>query len=133
MVSWHCKRTWQPDSCTISLSRQGDGKVFFTHQTNDRYIQAVWRSDSSRCVLLDAPDNANSHLWLFRIRGRGIATEKRDYEKISYNNVPVIAVLDIAKPHSPKIHVLSTMTPNQAMQPTAGRRTERLRMNYEGP
>jgi hypothetical protein len=83
IVSWHCKRTWQPDSCGISLSRQPDGKVFFTHQTNDRYIQAAWSSDSSKCVLLDAPDNANSYLWLFRVRVRHIATEKLDYEKIS--------------------------------------------------
>ena len=83
IISWHCKRTWQPDSCGISLSRQPDGKVFFTHQTNDRYIQAAWSSDSSKCVLLDAPDNANSYLWLFRVRVRDIATEKLDYEKIS--------------------------------------------------
>jgi len=83
IVSWHCKRTWQPDSCSISLSRQPDGKVFFKHQTNDRYIQAAWSSDSSKCVLLDARDNANSYLWLFRVKGREVATEKLDYEKIS--------------------------------------------------
>jgi hypothetical protein len=82
IVTWHCKRSWQPDSCSISLSRQPDGKMFFTHQTNDRYIQAVWSNDSSKCVLLDAPDNANSYLWLFRVRGRDIATEKLDYAKI---------------------------------------------------
>ena len=85
IVSWHCKRTWQPDSCSISLSRQLDGKVFFTHQTNDRYIQAAWTSDSSECVLLDAPDNANSYLWLFRVNGREVTTETLDYEKISAN------------------------------------------------
>jgi hypothetical protein len=60
-----------------------DGKVFFTHHTSDRYIAAVWSSDSTKCVLLDAPDNASSYLWLFRVRGRDIATEKLDYEDIS--------------------------------------------------
>ncbi len=81
-VAWNCKGTWQPDSCTIALSRRADGKVFFTHETSDRYIKAVWSSDASRCIVLDAPDNANSYLWLFRVRGREIATEKLDYEKI---------------------------------------------------
>jgi len=42
----------------------------------------VWSSDSTRCVFLDAPDNANSYLWLFRVRGRDIGIEKLDYEKI---------------------------------------------------
>ena len=105
-----------------------------------------WSSDSSKCVLLDAPDNANSYLWLFRLQGRDIATEKLDYANISneiesavpgtrrhepavtrsgiekiewrspselrlhiiYNNVPVVAVIDIAKPQSPKVRVLSS-------------------------
>jgi hypothetical protein len=83
VVAWNCKGTWQPDSCSIALSRASDGKVFFTHQTGDRLIQAVWSSDSSRCVLLDAPDNANSYLWIFRIQGREVAREKLDYDKIS--------------------------------------------------
>ncbi len=140
-----CKGTWQSDSCSIALSRRSDHKVFFTHHTSDRYIKAVWSSASTRCVFLDAPDNANSYLWLFRVKSRDIATEKLDYEKISaaieaaapavrrydpagpgprsgidklewpsssqlrlhiiYNNVPVTAALDIAKPQSPKIHV----------------------------
>jgi hypothetical protein len=62
---------------------RADGKVFFTHHTVPRYIKAVWSSDSSRCVLLDAPDNANSYLWLFRVKGREVATEKLDYDRIS--------------------------------------------------
>src|SRR5205823_7376277 len=134
------------DSCSIALSHRSDHQVFFTHHTSDRYIKAVWSSDSTRCVFLDAPDNANSYLWLFRVRGRDIATEKLDYEKISaaieaaapaarrydpagpgprsgidklewpssselrlhitYNNVPVVVALAVAKPHSPTIPVL---------------------------
>jgi hypothetical protein len=130
----------------VALSRRSDQKVLFTHHTSDRYIKAVWTSDSTRCVLLDAPDNANSHLWLFRVQGRDIATEKLDYEKISdrieaavpaarrqepavmrsgiekiewassaalrlhitYNNVPVLVAVDITKPNSPSIRVLSS-------------------------
>jgi hypothetical protein len=83
LVICDCKGTWQPDSCSIALSRRSDQKVLFTHHTNDRYIKAVWTSDSTRCLLLDAPDNANSYLWLFRVQGRDIATEKLDYAKIS--------------------------------------------------
>jgi hypothetical protein len=145
LVVSHCEDSWQPDSCSIVLSRRADGKVFFTHHTFPRYIKAVWSSDSSRCILLDAPDNANSYLWLFRIKGREVATEKLDYEKITadieaavpaarrqestlsrsgiekiewpsssqlllhitYNNVPVVVAVDLTKPNSPGIRVLS--------------------------
>jgi hypothetical protein len=145
LVTCDCKGTWQPDSCSIALSRPSNGKVFFTHHTSDRYIKATWSADSNRCVLLDAPDNANSYLWLFRVQGRDIATERLDYEKISerieasmpalrreepavtrsgiekiewessaalrlhitYNNVLVLVVVDITKPNSPSIRVLS--------------------------
>jgi hypothetical protein len=65
------------------MSRASDGKIFFTHGTSDRYIAAVWSADSARCLALDAPDNANSYLWLFRVQGREIATEKIDYDNIS--------------------------------------------------
>jgi hypothetical protein len=146
LVSWHCARTWQPKSCSVALSRATDGKVFFTHRTSDRYIAAMWSADSTRCLLLDAPDNANSYLWLFRVRGREVATEKLDYEKIServeaavpatrrkdpgvtrsgiekiewassaavrlhitYNNLPVLVVVDVTKPNAPSIRVLSS-------------------------
>jgi hypothetical protein len=145
LVRSHCGDTSQPDSCSIVLSRRADGKVFFTHHTFPRYIKATWSSDSSRCILLDAPDNANSYLWLFRVQGRDIATEKLDYAKISarieaavpaarrqepsvtrsgiekiewpsssqlrlhitYNNVPVVVAVDLTKPKSPSIRVLS--------------------------
>jgi hypothetical protein len=143
LVACACNGTG-PDSCTIVLSRRSDQKVFFTHHTNDRYIKAVWSSDSTRCVLLDAPDNANSFLWVFHVRRRDISTEKLDYDKISdrieaavaaarrrepsitrsgiekiewpssaelrlhiiYNNVPVLVVFTVTKPHSPAIRVL---------------------------
>jgi hypothetical protein len=85
LMACDCKGTWQSDSCRIALSRLADKKVFFTHQTSDRYIKAVWSSDSSRCILLDAPDNANSYLWLFRVEGREVATEKLDYETITHD------------------------------------------------
>jgi hypothetical protein len=84
-VAWHCAGTWQADSCNIAVSRLSDGKVFFTHHTSDRYIAAVWSADSKMCILLDAPDNTNSYLWLFRVQGRDIATEKLDYEKIGHD------------------------------------------------
>jgi hypothetical protein len=83
VVTCECKGTWQPESCSIALSRTSDRKVFFTHHTTDRYIAAAWSGDSRTCVLLDAPDNANSYLWLFRRQGRDIATEKLDYGTIS--------------------------------------------------
>ena len=98
IVSWHCKHRWQTDSCSISLSRQPDGKVFFTHQTNDRYIQAVWSSDSSKCILLDAPYNANSYLWLFRLRERDIDTEILDYNKISKDIEAAVPALRRSEP-----------------------------------
>ena len=148
LVASRCEDTAEADSCNVMVSRRADGKVFFTHHTFPRYIKAVWSSDSSRCVLLDAPDNANSYLWLFRVKGREVATEKLDYEKISadieaavpaarrheptvtrsgiekiewpsssqlrlhvtYNNVPVVVALDVAKPHSPTISVLPNET-----------------------
>lgn len=80
LVAWNCDR---PDSCTITLSRRADGSLFFTHRTNQRHIAAVWSADSNRCLVLDAPDNANSYLWLFRTHGRDVITEKLDYDKIS--------------------------------------------------
>ena len=144
LVTWQCGDTPESDSCSIALSHRPDEKVFFTHHTSPRYIKAVWSSDSSRCVLLDAPDNANSHLWLFRVKGREVSTEKLDYEKISadieaavpaarrhepavtrsgiekiecssssqlrlhitYNNVPVLVVVDVTKPNSPSFRTL---------------------------
>jgi hypothetical protein len=104
----------------------------------------VWSADSTRCLLLDAPDNANSYLWLFRVKGSDIAIEKLDYGSISniieaavpaarphkdaltrsgiekiewpssselrlhiiYNNVLVTALVDIARPRLPRIHVV---------------------------
>jgi hypothetical protein len=118
------------------------------HHTSDRYIAAVWSPDSSKCVLLNAPNNANSYLRLFRVRDHEITTETLDYDNISntiedavpaarpqkdalarsgieqiewlspsqlrlhitYNNVPVVVALDVEKPHSPAIHVLSNKT-----------------------
>jgi hypothetical protein len=136
-------------------------KGVFTHHTSDCF-KAVWSSDSTRCVLLDAPDNANSYLWLFRLQGRDIATERLDYDKISnmieaavpatrpretpgfitrsgidaitwlspselklaitYNNIPVIVMCDVAKPHSPKFMCRRREGPNQPMELTATRR-----------
>jgi hypothetical protein len=83
MVSWHCKRTWQPDSCTGTLLRQADGRAFFTRQTNDRYITAAWNSRSTKCLVLDAPDNASSYFWLVRVRSGRAAVERLDYETIT--------------------------------------------------
>jgi hypothetical protein len=116
--------------------------VFFTHHTNNRYttagyIRAVWSADSSRCVLLYPQDR---NVWLFRVRGRDIATERLDYGRISdrieaalaagrrrkpavieriewssapelrlhitYDKLPVLVVVYVAKPNSPKIRVL---------------------------
>ena len=144
LVAWQCGDTREPDSCSIAFSRRADERVFFSHHTFPRYIKAVWSSDSSRCLVLDAPDNANSNLWLFRVQGREVATEKLDYEKIStaieaalpaarrqepavtrsgiekiewpssatlrlhitYNNVPVLVHVDVAKTNSPSFRVL---------------------------
>ena len=83
LIAWHCAGTWRPDSCRITLSRTSDHKVFFMHYTRDRYIAAVWSPDSSKCVLLNAPNNANSYLSLFRVRGHEITTETLDYANIS--------------------------------------------------
>jgi hypothetical protein len=83
LITCDCKGTWQPNSCSVALSRCSDAKVFFTHRTSGRYIKAAWSSNSTRCVLLDAPDNANNYLWLFRVQGRDIATETLDYGNIS--------------------------------------------------
>ena len=148
LIAWHCTGTWRPDSCRITLSRTSDRKVFFMHHTRDRYIAAVWNPDSSKCVLVNAPNNANSYLSLFRVEGHEITTETLDYDNISntieeavpaarpqkdalprsgieqiewlspselrlhitYNNVPVVVALDVKKPRSPVIHVLSNET-----------------------
>jgi hypothetical protein len=83
VVTCACEGTRRDDSCSIALSRRDDTKALFAHHTNGRYTKAAWTSDSTRCALLDAPDNANSYLWLFRVQGRDIAIEKLDYAKIS--------------------------------------------------
>jgi hypothetical protein len=100
LVASQCGDTRAPDSCSIALSRRADGKVFFTHHTSPRYTKAVWSSDSSRCVLLDAPDNANSYLWLFRVKGREVATERLDYETISAD---IEAAVPAARRHEPAV------------------------------
>ncbi|PYJ95108.1 MAG: hypothetical protein DME62_02075 [Verrucomicrobia bacterium] len=46
-------------------------KFFFRHSTFPRYIQAVWNHDSTKCLLLDAPDNASTFVWGFRIQNGG--------------------------------------------------------------
>lgn len=81
-ITWHCEDRWESDACSIALSRRSDGKVFFRHSTFPRYIKAVWNRNSTKCLLLDAPDNANTLLWLFRVRNRKATTEKLDYEAI---------------------------------------------------
>jgi hypothetical protein len=83
LITCDCQGPWQANSCSIALSHRSDPKVLFTHHTNGRYTNAAWSGDSTRCVLLDAPDNANSHLWPFRVQGRDIVTEKLEYAKIS--------------------------------------------------
>ncbi|PYI83543.1 MAG: hypothetical protein DMF09_11355 [Verrucomicrobia bacterium] len=58
-------------------------KFFFRHSTFPRYIQAVWNHDSTKCLLLDAPDNASTFVWGFRIQNGGGGYKKLDYEAIS--------------------------------------------------
>ena len=88
LFAWRCGDPPARHACNIALSVRAEGKVFFTHDTSPRHIKAVWSSDSSRCVLLDAPDDANSYLWLFRVNGREVVTEILDYEKISADIEP---------------------------------------------
>jgi hypothetical protein len=145
LVAWTCNGNRQADSCSITVSHHADLRVLFSHQTSDRDIQAAWSSDSSKCLLLEAPDNANTCLWLLRVRGRNLITEEIKSEKISasiestlaaahrsesaairsgiqkiewlsttelrlhviYNAIPVIVLLDVAKPQSPEIRVRS--------------------------
>jgi hypothetical protein len=81
-VTWRCQETPTP-KCSVIFSRVSDGRVFFRHSTFPCYIQAVWNRNSTKCLLLDAPDNANTFLWLFQIRNRHATTETLDYEAIS--------------------------------------------------
>jgi hypothetical protein len=82
-VVWHCDDGVASDACSISLCRQLDGRVFFRRSTFPRYIQAVWNRNSTKCLLLDAPDSANTFLWLFRTRNQQATVEKLDYKLIS--------------------------------------------------
>jgi hypothetical protein len=82
-VAWHCDDKASFDACTITLSRQTDGRVVFHHSTFPRYIRAVWNRHSTKYLLLDAPDNANTFLWLFRTQNGDAVIEKVDYEAIS--------------------------------------------------
>jgi len=82
-ASWQGWGTLGEGSCHISFLRRADQKVFFTHDTNCRYVDALWNAQSTKCVLLDAPDNANSYLWLFRIHGKEVTHEELDYGAVS--------------------------------------------------
>src|SRR5260370_34190342 len=81
-VNWRCDERSARGPCTITLSRESDGQVLFCHSPFRRYIKAVWNRNSTKCLLLDAPDNANTFLWLFRIRNQQQTVEKVDYEAI---------------------------------------------------
>ena len=80
-VAWRCQETPTP-KCRVVFSRVSDGRVFFQRSTFPRYIQAVWNRTSTKCLLLDAPENANTFLWLLRIRHPAAAVEKIDDELI---------------------------------------------------
>ncbi|PYJ18808.1 MAG: hypothetical protein DME96_00945 [Verrucomicrobia bacterium] len=82
-VNWRCDERSERGPCIITLSRESDGQVFFRHSPLPRYIKAVWNRNSTKCLLLDAPDNANTFLWLLRIRNQQTTVEKLDYEAIS--------------------------------------------------
>ncbi len=79
--------------CIIALSRESGGQVLFRHSRFPRYIKAVWNRNSTKCLLLDASDNANTFFWLFRIRNQQKTVEKLDYEAIS-------AEIERAKPET---------------------------------
>jgi hypothetical protein len=81
-VTWHCQQAPSP-KCSVTLSRVSDAHVFFQHSTFPRYIEAAWNRNSAKCIFLDAPGNANTLLWLFRIRNQQATAEKLDYEAIS--------------------------------------------------
>jgi hypothetical protein len=91
-VTWHCQEAPTP-KCGVTLSRVSDGHVFFQHSTFLRYIEAASNSNSTKCIFLDAPDNANTLLWLFRIRNQQATAEKLDYEAISME-------IERTKPHT---------------------------------
>jgi len=56
---------------------------FFPPFTFTPLYQGGLHRNSTKCLLLDAPDNANTFLWLFRIRNQQTTVEKLDYEAIS--------------------------------------------------
>ncbi len=74
-VAWQCQETPTP-KCRVVFSRVSDARVFFQRSTFPRYIQAVWNRTSTKCLLLDAPDNANTFLWLLRVRPPAATVEK---------------------------------------------------------
>jgi hypothetical protein len=80
-VRWQCQET-PTAKCNLHFSRVSDGSVVFQHSTFPRFIRALWNRTSTKCLLLDAPDNASTFLWLFRIQKREVAVEKLDYEAI---------------------------------------------------
>ena len=75
-------------------------KFFFRHSTFPRYIQAVWNHDSTKCLLLDAPDNASTFVWGFRIQNGGGGYKKLDYEAISTEIERVRPEARHSDPHS---------------------------------
>jgi hypothetical protein len=74
--------SWNEDR-TIRLIRLADHRILFVKETAPRYTLAKWNPQSSRCLLVDAPDNANSTLILFIVSADSITTKEIDYGLIS--------------------------------------------------
>jgi hypothetical protein len=55
----------QPAARLISVLDLTGPELLLTRLTTQRYTGAEWNNSSSRLALFDAPDNANTTLWIF--------------------------------------------------------------------
>jgi|GEM_PF-2390978 len=68
------------DRRTISLL--ASHTMVWSTRTFPRYTRAAWRSDSKACVIWNAPDNANTQIWLVRRDGQRIRVSSLSYVSI---------------------------------------------------
>jgi hypothetical protein len=67
VVAWFDRDTGEPvgETRSVILLQLPHGDKPFSLVTFPRHTLAAWSPDSKHCVIIDAPDNGNTDVWLF--------------------------------------------------------------------
>lgn len=96
-VVWHdvaAERNSDKVVRVINMLDTADLRVIFSHATVPRYTGAVWSEDSVRCAVFDAPNNANTSLWIFVRKNSVWKKEDVDIFPIIEEHIPSSEIPD---------------------------------------